>query len=424
MVRTILLIGCLLPLAAAAELDITNHGYLELYDADGNLVSRHSDPKEVYESASRQPPGTYTVPGRPQTIVVTGSTEPPAPEPEPEPEPEPPAPEPEPDPTAPYDLSAYDIPAETMCPWPTAPQTSASVTVSSPAELQAAVDQGNIEVHVGWTGTRSGDISIRRDDVRVVMPNTATLDGSIRVSSRQNPIARVAWIGGNQTSGTFTLDQADDVLFQGFHSTKDSRGNSATVNDMRCSPGGCNRVAFVSTTFDGVNPGPLDSYVFYTAPNPEPSRCMILADFLARQAPGGSHVARIQANQQLILARTAWIQPDQGGTAFRFHRNVTDAFIGDSVVVGRVKLDTISAGDSVSVTNGVFDDVDVFNSHNCFPATEAGVTNSGEWKNSTLHTLQSCDTSFRTQSLRDGGGNSVVGWDGSLPSVEGHGAQR
>ena len=324
---------------------------------------------------------------------------------------------------APYDLSRFNIPAETECSWPEEPRTTTTVTVGSPAELQAAADRGNVRIVIGWTGTRSGNVTLDTSDVAIEMPNTATLDGRIQIGSRQRDVARVSWRGGNHLTGPFVLDEADDVLIYDFHSTHDAMGRYDNVNDMRCSPGGCNRAAFVSSTFAGINPDSRDSYTFYTEANPTPSQCMILANVLAEQAPGGSHVSRIQGVRQIIVVDSAFVNPDEGGTAFRFHRSVTNAFVADTHIRGRIKLDSIDAGETVSVLNGVFDNVTSYNTvHNLF-AVQSPMPNTGVVRNSLVYsTYGGGGTPAGISPLANGGGNELIQWDGrSFPMPDSDG---
>lgn len=323
----------------------------------------------------------------------------------------------------PYDLSGFTIDAATQCDWPTEPVTNGNTaTASTVAELQTAIDNATegVEITITWSGTQSGNVVVDNDDIDIVMPNDATIDGDIRIGSRTSSVSRVRWTGGNQDEGNWTLDEADDVMINDFYSVHDAAFDQFDVNDMRCSPGGCNRVAFVHVTFEGKNPDDGDSYTFYTAPNPGITDCMILADFRTFQSDignGAAHVTRMQGTTRFTIVDAVFENPyvpTGDTTAFRFHRNVTNAHVENVHVRGRMKLDTIDAGEVSSVTNGDFVNVTRYGGDNCLFAAESGVTNTGTVRDSLLYYdsgLSCSDMSF-TQ-LTDVSNNDVAPWDGT-----------
>lgn len=65
------LIAMLLALPVAADLDITRHGYITVFDASNAQVSRHTDIKEAYEAISRLAPGTYRIVRPEETVALT-----------------------------------------------------------------------------------------------------------------------------------------------------------------------------------------------------------------------------------------------------------------------------------------------------------------------------------------------------------------
>ena len=143
-----------------------------------------------------------------------------------------------------------------------------------------------------------------------------------------------------------------------------------------------------------------------------PSDCMILANFKATQAPGGSHVARIQGVRRLTIVDSIWHQPENGRTAFRFHRSVTNPYMANTHIRGRFKADQVGPSDrGPAVVGGTFENVTIYNSVNQLFASQANVRNSGVIRGSRLYTTSR--PSFQSGSLTDAGNNEAVRWDGS-----------
>lgn len=307
-------------------LEITNHGYLELYDSDGNLVSRHTDPKEVYESASGQPPGTYTLRGRNQTIVVTGQV---VPDPEPDPGPIPdPDPGPIPDPgTGPYQIQG-PIPTgwASRINWPTAPTIGNTVTVG-PSELSGALRNG-------------ADITLRDGTYDYVYLNSSTTDVILRAQNTGRAIIRSLRVDGRRirlegirVDGYSDFTQGPrDVLVHNCHMTFGS-GTQPTVYIGN----GFQRVAFVRSTIINT----ADSWPFlYAGGDGTISQDFILAGSYVHATTGQANndALRMGHTSRMIIVDN-WIHSVTSANQFRMHAEIEDILLSNNVLLeGATKL--------------------------------------------------------------------------------------
>ena len=213
--------------------------------------------------------------------------------------------------------------------WPIAPELSLSDAVSTIAALQSAVaiDGNEITLTAGF-GTQAGDLNITGDDVKIIAPNSATVDGNIVWAGR-----RIHWVGGNHTGGYLAASNAYDVLIDNLNSYNEA-GTENNFSTMR------ERFAIINSTLRGN--ATSNGWLIYAdalADNAD----FIFANVKLQHDNSGAQTFRVNRVTRLIIADSYLNVGNVAGNSLRMHAGTRDIWIPDSVV-GRGWLNSGNPG--------------------------------------------------------------------------------
>ncbi len=260
--------------------------------------------------------------------------------------------------TEPFDLSGYDTShfQTGTYNWPTAPSTSSTENVTTIGQFQSAVGNSNVLINVA-AGTYTGNLDITGNDIDIVMSNSATLNGYVKMEPGGGSfVNRVRWTGGNintggvQAIGNYPWTGVYDILFKDV----DIDGEVYLNRDFSTKRA-TRRVAFVECTIDGRTSG--DDFTIYMQNDTTPHEDFIMANCKMYNAV--NNCIRLQDVTRTVVVESAFNVGDESVGGFRFSNQCEDALVAGTagkptIISGLIHIDN---GGSYCIIDSLWDHV-------------------------------------------------------------------
>lgn len=297
-----------------------------------------------------------------------------------------------------YDLSGFSIHFTVTQPTPPTTTSTCNVTAGSISSLRACVAQSNVQVSVP-AGTYSGALTSWGSNVDIVMNNSATVVGAHEINGSTN----IRWTGGSMTStGAYALllFNASDIILDNVNVTSTPSSGNEGIS-FRPFSGGTVRVAIVNSTLE-INVGngwgllgDIDDLLLANV------------DFT-----NNSTGAAYRVNGERIVVVDSFMEQPDLGTAMRMSA-ATDIYWANIINRGVINTDYSQASSNTYDINNIrIDNLHVYRSVNNF-LIQPNTIGYGTVENSEVHYTGGGSGTPGLGPLTDGGGNSIVSWDGS-----------
>lgn len=338
-------------------------------------------------------------------------------------------------PLEPYDLAAggtRTIPFSYE--WPEEPITTRSVSVVTAAQFNAEAAVSGTQITV--TASFTGDVIINADDIDVVMDNSLTINGTLRIGSfsSSSRMDRIRWTGGNFNNSGILVFATNDLMFDDIYFRTDSTVASEGLNDFRgnnsnAALAGIDRFAIINTTIEHDNAINTDSYAFYAAGRNDPQN-LIFANVRIDNV-GGAQTTRLLNQNKHIVVDSVFNGSNQGSNGYRLHGDGVvssdEVYFADSTIVNIFKIDGTAANGGPNVTNGVFERITRYTGDAAFAYGEFNTFGNQATVNDSpvYHPAGDGVTEAGLAAGLTGSNNIRQPWDGStLPDFSGVGAVR
>tara|TARA_S200002703_G_scaffold1223_3_gene2082 strand:+ start:4689 stop:5960 length:1272 start_codon:yes stop_codon:yes gene_type:complete len=349
-----------------------------------------------------EPPGT--VEGFNVTLTLIGTTPPPAP-------------------GSLYDLETIRSTSGARTPptwatdgsfsWPNEPVTTQSETVTTMAELQAALQVSGNQITIPASfGTQTGliDITSSVSDIDVIMSNSATINhDGFRLNG-----TRMRWTGGNVigTAGNQLDIGGTDIIMDDMvaeSNTDEGSFNSAV------------RLAILNSTISQDGAGSAGGWAMFNMPN-HTQTDWILAN--TRVESSGQN-NRFQNVKRLIIIDSVLNPDGVSANSLRMHDDTDYVWLADTEIGYKGILSYAEPGYTYGFNHATWERV-VYHSH--LPALLINSTNANSTAEDCL--VKTTDTGDLSgapglDGMTDLGGNTMEFWDGTTyPDYSAIGAQR
>lgn len=312
----------------------------------------------------------------------------------------------------PYDLGCLPSVLQGLS-WPATPVESASETVTTKAEFDAAVLVNGNKITCAASTTFTGRLNPLANDLDIIMPNSSNLDGECELGNVSNRVKRFRWTGGNITTGPLTFDNADDVLFNNIKVINDGDINN------NLSGQNANRVALINSTFE--NPDGVGGWaIFMTQSIPAPGRTDWIIANVKLHSTG--QICRFQSIRRLVIIDSAFDLNDTATQSFRMQERCKDIYIRDLMVNGAFTFFSNAAPNIDNAANeAVIERFTTWGTVNSWALQSS--MNSGTVNDCDSHRTTGTPGAEMDVSPMIGSNNLNIFWDGAtLPDDSGFGA--